>query len=763
MSVKFSKMIKNIWTVFYIAFFTSVIVFSIIFNNMWKSTNEIVFNKQKTHIELFSNSVKSFFKSQESMLEVLGSHLISRHSSITFPIHDIDLDKTIESNPVLISLALVSFDGKPIVASSNFDLDNLPDVFGIENKKPSFLEARESRELQVGATYAIHEFETQTFAMPIRKSIFIDDKAQAFMTAQINMEDTPIFSAHQSLLKYHQIEIIRRDQIIQFSSNSQNYWKPVEDAYFDKLNEINNNDIYYDIFDYKFTGQEENFQVVSYYEPYFGLWFVSKMERNYIYELFWQRFSASFFVFILYNALMFLLVFFINRSETRKKEELYKLAHFDALTGLPNRRYVLKRLNNKANNNKKSKLNTALLFLDIDNFKAVNDTYGHQYGDSLLIQVASRIESCLSVRDVLARFAGDEFLVIIDDLGYKGRDQAQFIAQKLVDCLSSSYYLLDIEYLSTVSIGVVMLESESYSSSELLKYADYAMYRAKEQGKNGICFFETDLRDELMEKMLLEDDLRAALNSSEFELYYQPQIGRNKQVVGAEALIRWNHPYKGIVGPNDFMSSAEKTGLILPIGEWVLREACRQLVEWSNDEITQDLTLSVNVSYVQFSHPGFMSMVLKAIEEYQFPVELLKLELTETMLIDNIAQTAMRMEELQGRGVQFSLDDFGTGYSSLVHLKSLPLSELKIDRSFVKDLECDKSDKSIVKAMIRMAEELNISLIAEGVENENQAKYLIEQGCRIHQGYLYSRPLPIAMFKSYLTSTSTKRLKLLLV
>lgn len=446
---------------------------------------------------------------------------------------------------------------------------------------------------------------------------------------------------------------------------------------------------------------------------------------------------------------------FVQDITQRKNSEkqITELAHYDSLTGLPNRRLLLDRLHQTIAACKRSDQNNALLFLDIDDFKKINDHHGHEYGDALLKEVALRIRQCIRDSDTLARLSGDEFVVILPSLDVNRMNaaaQAEVVAIKLSNVLAKTYHLQKVQYKSGASIGIALFADSRQTESELLQQADMAMYKAKQSGKNSVCFFDPQMQIEITEQAKLEDDLRQALQAQEFILHFQPQVNPLGQTLGAEALVRWHHPDNGLVGPDRFIPLAEKTGAIVPLGEWVLKSAFKQLRLWQGREETQHLTLSVNVSARQFHDSKFVPLVCQLLDNYHLPRGKLRIELTETMMVDDMDKTISSMNVLRERGVLFSLDDFGTGYSSLRYLKRLPLSQLKIDRSFVADLESDVNDQSIVKTIISMSKALGLYVIAEGVETEEQREFLESEGCTVYQGFLYSKPLPIEDFESFL-------------
>jgi len=434
-------------------------------------------------------------------------------------------------------------------------------------------------------------------------------------------------------------------------------------------------------------------------------------------------------------------------------DKIKNLAFYDPLTGLPNRRLLLDRLHQAFASSERGGREGALLFIDLDNVKSLNDTLGHDIGDLLLQQTAQRLESCLREVDTVARLGGDEFVVMLEGLSehaLEAATQTKTVGEKILATLNQPYQLDTHEYHSIASIGATMFSDHGQSEEELLKQADIAMYQAKKAGRNTLRFFNPQMQVSITGRFSLEGELRKALGNKEFQLYYQIQVDSSHRPLGAEALIRWIHPLRGMVSPAQFIPLAEETGLILPIGQWVLETACTQLKAWEQEVLTRDLVLAVNVSAKQFRQADFVAQVQAAVQHHAINPMRLKLELTEGMLLENIEDTIATMNALKEIGIQFSLDDFGTGYSSLQYLKRLPLNQIKIDQSFVRNLATDSGDKAVVRAIIAMAQSLNLDVIAEGVETEEQRQLLLGKGCTHYQGYLISKPVPIEQFEALL-------------
>ncbi|MCB5190842.1 EAL domain-containing protein [Methylobacillus arboreus] len=444
----------------------------------------------------------------------------------------------------------------------------------------------------------------------------------------------------------------------------------------------------------------------------------------------------------------------VERDITERKaaeSKIQHLAFYDMLTNLPNRLLLLDRLEQALLNSMRLNRSGALLFLDLDNFKTLNDTHGHDFGDMLLEQVAQRLLGSVRITDTVARLGGDEFVVVVENLSERSNDAAQEasnIAEKILLALSQSFRLSAYEHYSSCSVGIALFSNEQQVTvDELLKRADLAMYQAKAAGRNTFRFFDPAMQALITKRAAMEEDLRQALRRDEMRLYYQPQVDSRGNLLGAEALIRWEHPQQGLLSPAGFIGLAEETGLILPIGEWVLISACKQLVIWGERPETANLCLSVNVSARQLHQHDFIERVFAILKETGAHPQNLKLELTESTLVENIEEMIIKMNTLKAMGVGFAMDDFGTGYSSLAYLKRLPLSQLKIDRSFVRDVLIDSNDASIVQTIIALGHGLGLKVVAEGVESREQQRFLADHGCLAYQGYLFGKPQPVEQFE----------------
>lgn len=441
---------------------------------------------------------------------------------------------------------------------------------------------------------------------------------------------------------------------------------------------------------------------------------------------------------------------FVDFTERKQAEnEIHHLAFYDSLSQLPNRRLLQDRLRQAVASGARNRTSGALLFIDLDNFKTLNDTKGHGIGDLLLIEVAKRLQACVREGDTVARFGGDEFVLLLEGLSAERAQaavQAQGVGEKVLEAISQPCMLEGNEFHSSSSMGITLFTDYKQQLDELFKQADTAMYEAKKAGRNTLRFFDPAMQEELEIRAQTEVGLREALRKREFQLYYQMQVNHAGAISGAEVLLRWIHPERGVISPLQFIPLAEETGLILPIGHWVLESACQQIKAWETGSHTSALQLAVNVSGRQFRQADFVAQVSEIISRTGINPLRLKLELTESIVLDDVADTITKMHALKQLGVSFSMDDFGTGYSSLAYLTQLPLNQLKIDQSFVRHIGTKASDATIIQTIIGMANNLGMEVIAEGVETREQRDFLESMGCMLYQGYYFGKPVPLNEF-----------------
>jgi diguanylate cyclase (GGDEF)-like protein len=444
---------------------------------------------------------------------------------------------------------------------------------------------------------------------------------------------------------------------------------------------------------------------------------------------------------------------FQNDEKEKRASEMIELAFHDPLTKLPNRKLLVDRLQQAISTSLRTGQEGAVLYLDLDSFKTLNDTIGHDSGNLLLQQVAERIVACLRPADTVARIGGDDFVIVLQALSTRNLEaaaQARAISNKILIELNKPYQLEQSPYVCTSSVGVTLFNRKEAMVEELLQQANIAMYQAKKEGGDTIRFYDPYMQEVINATALLEEELNVAIREDQFRLFYQVQVDASGKAMGAEGLIRWIHPERGLISPIQFIPLSEETGQILPIGDWVINTACAQLRDWQQQPHTRELSLSINVSARQFTQVYFVDQVKLALQRYNINPTLLKLELTESLLLHDVDQAIDTMNTLCKVGVRFSLDDFGTGYSSLQYLKKLPLEQIKIDQSFVRDIATDEIDRSIVRTIIAMATTMELNVISEGVETEVQRQILLKEGCSNFQGYFFGKPVPIESFEEAL-------------
>ncbi len=432
----------------------------------------------------------------------------------------------------------------------------------------------------------------------------------------------------------------------------------------------------------------------------------------------------------------------LERTHVLEKQKIvldYQ-AHHDYLTELPNRVKFQKEVETIIDINKHNNLNSAILFIDLDHFKNINDSFGHDVGDKVLKITASRIQNCIRKYDYLARFGGDEFVVYIN--GFDSKHDLESISNHIIECISKPILIDGQTMFVSCSIGISIYQKNTHNYQDFIKYADTAMYKAKEEGRSSYRFYSEDMTDVAFERVFMETSMRFALEKEEFVVYYQPQMdGMTDKLIGVEALVRWKHPEMGLVSPAEFIPLAEETGLILALDQWVMKTGMKQMREWYEKGYKPG-RLSLNLSVKQLQHKEFISIIKNMLNETGCQAEWIEFEITESHIMHNIVESIVTLESIKALGISISIDDFGTGYSSLSYLKKLPVDKLKIDKSFITDIPDNKEDAAITNAIIAIAESLHLMVIAEGVETKRQKDYLIECGCRYIQGYLYHRPMP---------------------
>ena len=443
-------------------------------------------------------------------------------------------------------------------------------------------------------------------------------------------------------------------------------------------------------------------------------------------------------------------------SRKEAEQKIQSLAFYDSLTNLPNRQMLLDRLKFAMLTSGRNKFYGAVVFLDLDHFKELNDTLGHDFGDSLLVEVAKRMTSSVREVDMVSRFGGDEFVILLEHLDHDSTislQKASQVAHKVKTAIAEPFLVNYLDYYLSASMGVCLFQGSEVSADEIIRRADISMYQSKNTGRDRVSFYDQEMKEQLEKHTILKSDLHSAIIDNQIKVYYQIQINDQHEPVGAEILVRWDHPEFGLLGPNQFIPIAEESSSIYDLGHWVLDQACKQIVSWSEDPMTKNLVLSVNVSHHQFKQPDFVEQVESMIKKYQIDGAKLKLELTENIDIDNVELVVRSMHALKKiHGLTLALDDFGTAYSSLSFLRILPIDEIKIDQSFMHEIPADPNSSLMVKTIMDMASNFGFSVVAEGVETNEQLEFLKHNGCAVYQGYLFSKPMPLEDFHAILES-----------
>jgi diguanylate cyclase (GGDEF)-like protein len=444
----------------------------------------------------------------------------------------------------------------------------------------------------------------------------------------------------------------------------------------------------------------------------------------------------------------------LNEITQRKQANLFYLAHFDHLTQLPNRLLFLDRLSMAIIESRRQKSQVGLLFIDLDNFKHFNDSMGHAFGDNLLVMVAARLTACARESDTVARLSGDEFTIMVESGDCQ--NDLDILCMRIVEMMKQPLHIMGREVFITASIGSALCPDDAEESTGLLAKADAAMYEAKHSGRNTYRHYVAGMNIYTLDRMSIETDLRSALNRNEFELFYQPQVALSSgKIVGNEALIRWRHPQRGLLSPVHFIEIIEETGLIVPIGKWILQEACRQQMQWTNNGL-EPMCMSVNISAMQFYQADFCEMVSSIISDSGMPAMYLELELTESLCMHEVDTVLKTLQELHTMGVKLAIDDFGTGYSNLSYLKRFPIDRLKIDQSFIRNLDTEPVNSDIVKAITALGKSMSLELVAEGVETNGELALVESSGCDFVQGYRFSKPLPAAQLESWVKGRNNR-------
>lgn len=755
------KLENNIWNIFYILTFTSLLVFAFLLYLEYKHLVKKVEFELDTNVQLVATSLSYKLAEQEILLESLGKELLrSKHS---YAEKQKLLDQLLVKYPTLAGFGLLDKDGKFIVTSSNIKVKSGTDLLQDDSIRHYFTQTLQSNYMVVGETRYFKAL--GRWVIPLRKAIR-DESGNVIgvMTTGFVNEKKKNFMDQLYLLSKYSIVIVReknhngdffRQYVSGFDALSEEklYLEALDKSYLKKIKERLHAKYGYSLSDIRkervvvnFKGRDilghEQLMAMTYDKRY-RLWIIVKRDVDALMGVLQRSLIIYIGIFILFFGVLFWLFKMLANSEGKSKKNLVFQAEHDELTLLPNRKYMYKHIDSWAKRNAEG---FYVLYLDLDNFKNINDKFGHTIGDKILQEVAKRLESFFASSDMLIRQGGDEFIVFLT-YGYK--EQLDLLCRSLIQKISEVYVVDKNEFRIGISIGISTYLKDSTNIEELLSFADTAMYKAKKH-KNYYAFFSEDMRHETLLKSDIEHELRGAIESDELFLNYQPQIDKDAKLCGVEALLRWNNKKLGFVSPDRFISVAEQTGMMDDIGDFVINRAMQEIKSLQNKTKTS-FTLSINISMVQFMESNFLENMMAFIAKNGFDKSLLTLEVTESLSVAELDKIVPLLESIQAEGIDVSLDDFGTGYSSLSVLQKLPISELKIDKSFIDEIAYDSSERKLVQSIIEIGKNFGMQTVAEGVESQEQLKILRDLGCDIIQGYFYSKPLTLEQLYLYVT------------
>lgn len=752
---------KNIWTLFVILVLGSVFILALFTYFRWASIQQNYLLQQRSLVQLVTHATHSLFVNQEMVLDILGNELI-KDQRLESPIHSRQiLDDLLALNPDIVGFGLATPDGQLKVVSANLDPSKLPNLKDQPASRDSFLYALHQDKMVLGRTYfmpALNEW-----VIPIRKAIRNPHTGEviAVMTAGLRLKGAAqFFNGELHIGKYNQVLLIRdRDRHIQFkSAHEQNtqavYATPIDQRLFERaieqvtqqsgvtLEAVKEGNETYHFWLARESGEQT--LSVARFDPRFELWVVSDVQKTQMVDELVISFISYASVFAVGQWILFLLFRAIDRDETGRRKALIHQAQHDLLTGLPNRSYLLAHIADWIHRQGQS---FHLLYIDMDHFKSVNDNFGHYFGDEVLKQLSQRLRQMQPDAGLLVRQGGDEFIVLVPQLN---NESVQQLAKSIISTLSQPYHVKGFDFTLGASIGIAQYPQHGESLDALLSAADIAMYEAKKH-RNSLRLYAKTMHDQYTQKIKIEQQLRGAIERQELSMVYQPQVDRNGELFGVEALVRWHNPELGFVPPDQFIGVAESCGLMPQLGLFILDTALAEIGQLQT-ALNRSFHLAVNVSIRQFMQANFIEQIQAAMQGSQVSHTLLSLEITENLFIEDLDYILPLLQQIHGMGLSISMDDFGTGYSSLSMLRTLPIDELKIDKSFVDSLLHSDSDKKLVQNIIAIGKNYNMAVLAEGVETAEQAAVLAEMSCDRFQGYHYAKPMPIDQLRAHIVA-----------
>ena len=737
---------RNIWSLFVLISLGGVFLLSVILVSRWQSLISEYESYHLSRAELVAQSVDSLLRTQELVLDVVGRELLSRENMFSDSRQIPLLDNILSVNPTIVGFGLARPDGTLVRVSSNIDVSKLPNLRTHPATRDSFAEALRSDAMVLGRTYFVDAMDA--WVIPIRKALRTQEgKVIAVMTAGLRLgtgstifDQTLHDGADDSVMLYR-----RSDRYVQFLSRegvgpaqySRIQYSPEQAASFRRQLEqglgLN--------FDQVLASKQamavrmrrdgKEYLTAALFNDRYQLWVISDTTMAPIYRDFVGTVAAYLGIFLLVALVVFLMVRVIDRAERKRRQELVYVSRHDELTGLLNRAGLIDRLDTLIPREKPF----SLIVVNIDNFKGINDQFGQESGDEALVAFSFRLRRLIASDDDLARLGGDEFVILTPSTDL---DRVEQKSISLVDSMAETFDMGRLRLQVTASVGVASFPSHGDSLSKLIRSAHLALYEAK-QSRNSVCIYRNDMELSYLRQLKVEQRLRYGLASNALSMVYQPQVDRNADIVGMEALVRWQDEMLGVVSPAEFVDVAEKSGLMVPLGRFVLETSIREFGELRPD-LERPLDLAINISIIQFQQPDFVDHLMATLERHGVPASELVLEITETLFMSRFDQVLETLHRVRALGIRVSMDDFGTGYSSLSLLRRLPIDELKIDKSFVDGILDDEKAANMIRSIIAIAQSHNMELVAEGVEEEAQAAALVRMGCRRFQGYYFGKP-----------------------
>lgn len=742
---------KNFWFLFYSIFFTSTLLLSVL---LYKLSNDVILeeiSKQENITKITANSINSIFLQYESLLDMLGHELIKNKNYNSFEQSREALDNILKLNSNIVAFGLVNPNGQLYVTSSNLkNLNELPNLKDKNETKDSFSHTLNKNVMVIGRTY-FHDT-LKTLIIPIRKAIR-DEKGKVLAVVSAGIHVNKTFETidgpeHKKIIyrafdRYNQLTNIREEHDVYNMPYAKEYVKSYASKLIAKyemsMDEIAKKELVVTLLTEDYYSKEPVLSSSVNLKRY-ELWVSSQMDYLIIEEHIYKRSGILVLTYLIVMLFLYLLFRNINNSEEKKKKALFYQATHDSVTNLKNRNYLIHEFEKK-----QLEKPFTLMFIDMDNFKNINDHYSHTYGDRVLKSIANRLNDLTNNGDVLIRYSGDEFLIISYETE---KEKIKDFVQKVLKVLNNPFLIEEKQFILTASIGLASYPKDANNFNDIKRYSDIAMYEAK-KNRNTYCFFEDSIKERFLRSSSIEQELKRAISNNEIYMVYQPQVNKDGELFGVEALIRWENKLLGFISPEEFIKVAESTGQMVTLGNYISFTSLKEIKE-IQELVDKKFNLALNISVKQFMDPEFSKKLFDNIKKTNFDIDNLSLEVTENVFIEDFNYILNLLNHLREEGLRISLDDFGTGYSSLSLLKKLPIDELKIDKTFVDDILEDSASKNMVNSIISIGKKLNMTVLAEGMETKEHKDILVDYGCELFQGYYYSKPLKKEQLLEYI-------------